>query len=151
TRAMGNGSGGTLLGQVHRLFGAGTVSGIAEEQLVDRFLTAQDEAAFAAIVARHGPMVWSVCRRFVPHGHAAEDAFQAVFLVFVRKAGSLRDRAALGPWLHGVATRVATRARAVAARRRSLERVDIDPAMLPAANRSADCVDLREILDQEIG
>ena len=103
--------------QVHRLFTMGTVAGLSEGQLLERFRSRRDEAAFAALVARHGPMVLGVCRRLLADAHDAEDAFQATFLVFVRKAGSLQEHRPLGPWLYGVAHRVAVRARANAARR----------------------------------
>src|SRR4051794_38279075 len=77
--------------------------------LLERFVAHRDEAAFEELVARHGPMVLNVCRRIVPDSSAAEDAFQATFLVLVRKAGSIRNRNLLGNWLYGVAYRTATR------------------------------------------
>jgi RNA polymerase sigma factor (sigma-70 family) len=97
---------------------------MSDGQLLEQFLSRRDgesEAAFAALVAIHGPMVWDVCRGILADSHAAEDAFQATFLVLVRRAGSIRRRDAVGPWLHGVARRTAVRARAVAARRRLRE------------------------------
>ena len=80
------------------------------------------EAAFEAIVAHHGPMVWNVCRSVLFDAHAAEDAFQATFLILVRKAHSIHRRETLGPWLYGVARRVAVRAKANMARKRKRER-----------------------------
>ena len=77
------------------------------------------EAAFAALVARHGPMVLGVCRQLLGDAHHAEDAFQAVFLVLARKARSIRDPDLLGNWLYGVAIRTARCARQQIARRRS--------------------------------
>src|SRR5688500_15795184 len=74
--------------------------------LLDRFVEGCDEAAFEALVARHGPMVLGVCRRLLGP-HDADDAFQATFLVLIRKAGRIRNPDRLGPWLYGVATRVA--------------------------------------------
>src|SRR5688572_2651502 len=76
---------------------------LADHELVRRFAEHRDEAAFAALVRRHGAMVLGVCRRLVGHEQDAEDVFQAVFLVLSRKAGSLHDRGAVGPWLFGVA------------------------------------------------
>src|SRR5262249_368681 len=77
-----------------------------------------DEGAFAALLARHGPMVLGVCRRVLRHTQDAEDAFQATFLVLARKAGAIGRREALGGWLYGVACRVAARARALLLRHR---------------------------------
>jgi RNA polymerase sigma factor (sigma-70 family) len=112
---------GAVFRPIERLFGAGSVAGLSEGQLLERFASRGDEAAFEAIVARHGPMVLGICRRVLHDPHDVEDAFQATFLVLVRKAGALRRRDLLGNWLFGVASRVALRARAVAARRRAVE------------------------------
>ena len=78
--------GGATLRQIDQLFGAGTVAGLSDAQLLERFRTRRDEAAFVALVARHGPMVLAVCRGVLRDEHAAEDAFQATFLILVRKA-----------------------------------------------------------------
>src|SRR5207253_6439186 len=89
---------------------------------LERFLTLREEVAFEALVRRHGPMVLGVCRRVLRNGHDAEDAFQATFLVLVRKAGSIVPRELVGHWLYGVAYRTALKARSMAARRRAMER-----------------------------
>jgi RNA polymerase sigma factor (sigma-70 family) len=85
--------------------------------LLDRFVEQWDQAAFRDLVGRHGPMVLGVCRRILRDPHAADDAFQATFLLLARKAGSVRKRGSVGPWLYGVAQRVALEARGTTARR----------------------------------
>ncbi|WP_422924417.1 RNA polymerase sigma factor [Singulisphaera sp. PoT] len=116
--------------QLERLFGAGSVTGMNEGQLLDRFVARRDEAAFEALVARHGPMVMGVCRQFLRDPNDVEDAFQATFLVLVRKAGTLRDTNLLGNWLYGVAYKVAVRARAAAARRHAKETSGVEDLAL---------------------
>src|SRR6201997_3334928 len=90
-------------------------------QLLRRFTSRQDEAAFAALVRRHGPMVLGVCRRILQNDVDAEDAFQATFLVLVRKAASVRPRGMVRNWLYGVAHNTALKARATIRRRRDKE------------------------------
>ncbi len=82
----------TLVGHLKTLFGVGTLSGLGEGELLDRFISHRDETAFGEILARHGPMVLGICRRWLADPHDVDDAFQAVFLILVRKAASLRDR-----------------------------------------------------------
>ncbi len=106
---------------MERIFQGETVSGLSEWQLLARYLEHRDELAFAALVARHGPMVMGTCRRMLSGRTDAEDAFQATFLVLVRRARSLGPRDAIGPWLHGVAARVSMRARSQACARRQVE------------------------------
>ncbi len=108
---------GAFLDQLERLFHHGTAVGLDEGELLDRFLRAGDELAFEALLARFGPMVLGVCRQFLRDPNDIDDAFQATFLVLVRKAGSLRRRELVGNWLYGVAHRVASRSRAGSARR----------------------------------
>ncbi len=95
------------------LFDIGVVGDLPDGQLVERFTTGHREAAelaFHALVERHGPMVLRVCRRLLDDPNDADDAFQATFLVLLRRAGSIRDRGSVAAWLHGVAHRVASRA-----------------------------------------
>ena len=89
----------------------------SDAQLLERYIASRDAGSFAAIVERHGPMVWGVCRRLLASHQDAEDAFQATFLVLVRKAASVLPRRMLGNWLHGVARHTAVKARALALRR----------------------------------
>ena len=106
-----------------------TMTGAGESQLLERFLSHGDEDAFEAIVRRHGPMVLGVCRRVLSDPNDVEDAFQATFLVLVKRAGSIRDRSVLGTWLHGVARRVAVRAGVNARRRRAREQAGVEMAI----------------------
>lgn len=94
----------------------------SDAQLLEDYLNRREGSALEALVRRHGPMVWDVCRRIIRDAHDAEDAFQATFLVFVRKAASIRPREMVGNWLYGVARQTALKARATAAKRRSRER-----------------------------
>ena len=122
------------------LLETGTMAGMTDGQLVERFATGRDtgaEAAFAALVARHGPMVLGVCRHLLGDEHAAEDAFQAVFLVLARRAGSIRRPDLLGPWLHGVAARIAE-GRVQAGRRRRREKSEVEMMHVEPAGAGAD-------------
>jgi zinc protease len=112
---------GSVVHSLQRLFGPGTVNALSEAQLLERFLVRRDEAAFEAILKRHGPMVHGVCRRLLDDPHDVDDAFQVTFLILVKKARSIRDRDILGTWLYGVARRVAVRAKVNARRRRFVE------------------------------
>jgi RNA polymerase sigma factor (sigma-70 family) len=105
-----------VVAYVRRLTDAGT-RGLTDRQLLDRFTREREEAAFAELVRRHGPMVLAVCRRVLRHEQDAEDAFQASFLVLARKAGSIRQHDGVGGWLYQVAHRLAVRAKSLGARR----------------------------------
>jgi RNA polymerase sigma factor (sigma-70 family) len=107
-----------LCANLHRQDGTGMTDG----QLLRRFIEQRDESAVEALVRRHGPMVWGVCRRVLGSHHDAEDAFQATFLVLVRKAASVRQPEQVGNWLFGVAHQTALKARTMRARRRTRER-----------------------------
>jgi RNA polymerase sigma factor (sigma-70 family) len=113
---------GAALKQINRLVADGTVTGFSDAQLLERFTSGHHAAAFEALVAHHGPMVLGVCRGILHDPNDAEDAFQATFLILVKKSSTLRRQGALGPWLYRVAHRVAIRANAAAARRRACER-----------------------------
>ena len=102
----------TGIGQFVRALRTRACADQTDGQLLSQFLSRRDEAAFVALVRRHGPMVLGVCRRILGNAADAEDAFQATFLVLVRKAHAVRPRELVGNWLHGVAYRTALRARA---------------------------------------
>ncbi|MHC5544165.1 RNA polymerase sigma factor, partial [Singulisphaera rosea] len=108
---------GAAIRQINRLFGRGTVAGCSDAELLERFASGQEAGAIEGLVARHGPMVLSVCRGILKDPNDAEDAFQATFLILVKKSRTLRNQNALGPWLYRVAHRVAIQANAAAARR----------------------------------
>jgi RNA polymerase sigma factor (sigma-70 family) len=146
---MANAASSATLRQIDRLFGAGTVAGLSDPQLLERFAAGRDEAAFAALVERHGPMVLRVCRGVLQDEHAAEDAFQATFLVLVRKAPSLGRCRALGGWLYRVAYRIAIAASAAALRRRQHERKAIALATTTTAD-SHPLADWLPVMHEEI-
>ncbi len=142
---------GEVVRQVGRLLagGGGTAAALGEGQLLRRFAADRDEAAFEALMTRHGPMVLGTCRRMLVDPRDVEDAFQATFLVLARRAGSIRDADRLGPWLHGVARRVAGRARALAARRGAVEKPGgEDRAVVPAD--AFEGAELRAAIDEEL-
>jgi RNA polymerase sigma factor (sigma-70 family) len=145
---MATGKLGTLLRHIHKLASPrGDCQG-TDRQLLDDFAARGDEAAFAALVARHGPMVLRVCRRVLNHEQDAEDAFQATFLVLARNTGSIRKREALADWLHGVAYRTAMKAQRSAARRRKHEaRLR---TLRPEAAPSPRWDEVQPVLDEEI-
>jgi RNA polymerase sigma factor (sigma-70 family) len=126
------------------LFDTGTCAGLTDGELLHRFLAERDRAgelAFESLVTRHGPMVQGVCRRLLDDPTDAHDAFQAVFLVLARRARTIRKRESVGSWLHGVAIRVAARARVTSIRRRVRERRDLAAAgVVAAAGEAEPCV-----------
>lgn len=121
-------------------------------ELLERFVTQRDAAAFEMLMRRHGPLVWGVCRRLLHAEQDAEDAFQATFLVLLRKAGTLDRRPTLGSWLYGVAYRVAgnaLKARAVAARHRDSQ-TPVADMLQPEPQADTDWHELRPVLDEEL-
>jgi RNA polymerase sigma factor (sigma-70 family) len=149
---MRGGLQGSVLRSLETLFGAGSATGMSDRDLLGRFLVRRDEgaeAAFAALVARHGPLIWSVCRSISADTHAAEDAFQATFLILVRKAASIRRPETLGPWLYGVARRVAIRAKVTARRQR--QKVERSAEMKASSQPDPTPPEELEALHEEIG
>jgi RNA polymerase sigma factor (sigma-70 family) len=139
----------TLLHFLRRTVGPRADADTTDADLVRRFATAREQGAFAALLQRHGPLVLGICRRVLGNAEDADDAFQATFVVFVRKAGSIRKGASVANWLHGVAYRVSLEARTRAARRRAHEKlaerlVETDPPSEAAAR------ELRSIVDEEV-
>jgi RNA polymerase sigma factor (sigma-70 family) len=139
----------SLMQCLRKLVAPPSCADVPDPQLLERFLTQRSEAAFAALVRRHGPMVLSVCRRVLHHTQDAEDAFQATFLVLARKAGSIRKRESVGSWLHGVAYRVSRMSKNKETRRRAHQRGM--PQQQPAdARDDIHWHELRLVLDEEL-
>ena len=140
--------------QLQQLWTSGTLTGLGDAQLLGRFAEARSrdataESAFRELVNRHGPMVMGVCRQILRRPHDAEDAFQATFLVLVRKARSIRVGDSLAPWLYGVAYRTAHRARTIASRYRPADVEPMEEPMGPSSDDAYD-FDLRPLLHEEL-
>src|SRR5216683_3001048 len=145
---MANSQAGLILQHIRKLAAIGSEP-LADRELVQRFVSARDEAAFAMLVRRHGKMVLRVCQRVLHHAHDAEDAFQATFLVLSRKAGSLRHPELVGNWLYGVAHRLALKAGIYASRRWAHEsQVAARPPIDPLAELTGR--ELIAVLDEEL-
>src|SRR5205809_7116266 len=125
-------------------------AGLTDEQLLKDYLSRHEEAALAALVRRHGPMVWGVCRRVLRNWHDAEDAFQATFLVLVRKAALIASPELLANWLYGVAYNTARKARAATAKRRLREKQVLEMPEPAVAEQDPWGDDLQALLDQEL-
>jgi RNA polymerase sigma factor (sigma-70 family) len=133
------------------LFDIGVVGDLSDGQLLERFTTGHRESAelaFHALVERHGPMVLRVCRRLLSDPNDADDAFQSTFLVLFRRAGAIRERRSVASWLHGVALRVASRARVDSSRRRWIERRSVRPDVV--RNDRHDRLDVDTLIDEEL-
>ena len=122
---------------------------LTDGQLLESFVSCNEAAALEVLVRRHRPMVWGVCRRILHNHHDSEDAFQATFLVLVRKAASVMPREMVGNWLYGVAHQTALKARATTARRHMREKQVVDMPE-PAVTAQDLWRDLRSVLDQEL-
>jgi RNA polymerase sigma factor (sigma-70 family) len=121
-----------LAGLSHSLAGEGPWNDVDDRDLLARFAEARDEAAFAALLDRHGRLVWGVCRSLLAGDADAEDAFQATFVALFQGAAKIRQARSLAPWLHGTATRIARKARLAAARRRLREHRAAKAEVAPA-------------------
>lgn len=140
---MASGQDHVIRKSVQTLFSVGAVGGMADGELLDRFMhrrqsDTEAEGAFRALVERHGPMVLGICRRVLRDPHDSEDAFQATFLILVRKGRSIRRRESLSHWLGGVARRVAVRAKVNSNRRRIREKTGTAYATEEASPRDRD-------------
>jgi RNA polymerase sigma factor (sigma-70 family) len=140
-----------MLDHLRQQAGAAAMKDLSDTDLLERFRSRREEAAFTLLVQRHGPMVLGVCRRILGDAHAAEDAFQNTFLVLVRKAGSLRKSQSLASWLYGVAYRTAARSRLQSTRRRTGERSAATPQPPFDALEALSRAELYAVLDEEIG
>ncbi len=129
---------GAALRQIQVLFADGSTTGASDTSLLRRFSCFRDEAAFAALIARHGPMVMTVCRGVLRDSSDAEDVFQATFLALAKKAGLEWADGQLGGWLHRVAFRVAVRARNDAARRHTHEHQAAEAAVMRFSHGNSD-------------
>jgi C-terminal peptidase prc len=139
----------SVVHHLRRLAGDPSLAGAGDRELLERFAERQDEAAFATLVERYGPLVWGVCRRILRQTQDAEDTFQATFLVLARKAGSVGWRESVGGWLYEVAYRLASEARGKAARRRFHEdRARLAARATTRSNPSAQ--ELSDVLDEEL-
>jgi RNA polymerase sigma factor (sigma-70 family) len=135
----------SLIRKLQRLIRPVVTLGLTDAELLDRFARQRDEAAFTELLQRHGRMVLGVCLRILGDWHAAEDAYQATFLVLARRAGAGGWQASVGNWLYGVACRIARKERARLARRREQCLVEVDPV---GATRKPD--ELASLLDEEL-
>ncbi len=122
---------------------------LSDQQLLESFLSQQSEAAFTALVQRHGAMVFGVCRRLLRHTQDAEDAFQATFLALAQQAVSIRRHESVGSWLHGVAIRVAAKLKRTAARR-AVHEGRLSPRPTGDAMDDITWRELRSVLDEEL-
>jgi RNA polymerase sigma factor (sigma-70 family) len=145
---MANGQLMRVLSQLRWLARPAETDQLSDAALLEQFLSRRDEAAFATLVRRHGPMVQGVCRRLLRDPDDADDAFQATFLVLVRKAAALSRRELLANWLYGVAYRTALKARGLKARRLARERQADMSAVESTVQPGWD--DLQPLLDQEL-
>jgi RNA polymerase sigma factor (sigma-70 family) len=139
----------TVLGHIHALAGAPAEREWADVELLRRFVDGRDEAAFRALVDRHGRLVFGVCRQVLRQRQDAEDAFQATFLVLARKAGSIRAGAALSGWLYRVAFRIANELRRAADVRRWHER-RAKPVARSEADLGVAWQELQAVLAEEV-
>jgi RNA polymerase sigma factor (sigma-70 family) len=142
-----------LLQHLRRIVGPGGSGGLTDAHLLERFVNERDEAAFEVLVWRHGPMVLSVCRRVLRHEQDAEDAFQATFFTFVRKARAIGKRQSVASWLYKVAFRISLEAKRLASKRSVREKQHTATRGADITQQTADPTawrELRAVLDEEV-
>src|SRR5690242_6372824 len=146
---MASGQADTILRHLRTVLEGEATRGLTDAELLRRFAAGREEAAFAALMQRHGRLVWGVCRHLLPGEQDAEDAFQATFLVLARRAGSVRKHESVGSFLYGVAYRVAMKARQGARKRQARERQAADR---PREQAPPDLAwrELQAVLDEEL-
>jgi RNA polymerase sigma factor (sigma-70 family) len=144
-----NGELGVLLRYIRTLSGPSGAAPLSDAQLLNHFVTRRDEAAFAALVERHGPMVHGVCRRLLRQPQDVDDVFQATFLVLIERAGSIARADSVGSWLYGVAYRLAVRVRANARKRHQREGPITDTPQAPG-DAPLGAREMRHVLDEEL-
>src|SRR5262249_2065020 len=146
---MTSADGNTVISYLRMTLCAGARAGAPDEELLEQFVTQRDEAAFAALLRRHGPMVWGVCQRLLAHRQDAEDAVQATFLILARKAAAIDRRRLLANWLFGVARRAALNLRAMRARYARHEQScgDLPDVQAPVETPWGD---IHAVLDEEL-
>jgi RNA polymerase sigma factor (sigma-70 family) len=143
------GNAGTILRHIRTNIDTQAAHGLTDGQLLERFVASRDESAFASLMRRHGQLVWGVCANRLHREQDVEDAFQATFMILVRRAATIHKKESVGSWLHGVAYRVAMRAKKNVSKRRGQER----EAAAKKCQESASETGLREIqaiLNEEV-
>jgi RNA polymerase sigma factor (sigma-70 family) len=146
---MHNGAANTLRRYLHTLIAGHNAEGTSDQVLLEQFVSRRDEGAFAALLERHGSMVFGVCRRILQDEHLAEDAFQATFLVLARKASSICKQHSVASWLHGVALRVARKANTQAVHLKQPDSRN-NGALAPDPQAEVSWREMQEILDHEL-
>jgi RNA polymerase sigma factor (sigma-70 family) len=141
---------GIVSGDIATLLGVPIRRELSDRQLLERFITERDQAAFGDLVRRYARGVWGVCRRLLWREQDAEDAFQAVFIILARKSSSIKKREAVGSWLHGVAYRTAMKARHLASHRTQIEKKASPPKAEDQPPTVAACRELQRQLDEEL-
>jgi RNA polymerase sigma factor (sigma-70 family) len=144
---MANGQVHSIIRHIRSLVLVQDAAGMTDSELLESFVSQRDEVAFETLVRRHGPMVFNICGRVLQDPDDAEDAFQATFLVFVRRAASIAKRQLLGNWLYGVAYRTARAAKSAASRRRAKEARVVPRQVSPPEDTWQE---LQRLLDQEL-